>query len=173
MTLTCGAEIFVFDDDEHCALAELNTLYGNDGGNIGRLLLTQATLSPREVVAVAVFVNHVRTKLRERLVVYDHGRGTGTVCFQRRPWYELVKRCGVRYEKPTPRYVKGEKGKLASIDKVIYARGRVVKDSAAKAQTLADVAPLVSAMDKLESVVALGAAGATFEATPRKAYEYF
>jgi hypothetical protein len=125
LTLACGAENFTFGDDEHCALAELNVLYGHDGAKIGRLLVTRATLSPREVRAAAMFVHNVRRKLRQPLVVYDHGRGTGTgtVCFQRKPWYELVKRSGARYEKATPRYVKGDKGKLASIDKVIYARG--------------------------------------------------
>jgi hypothetical protein len=48
-----------------------------------------------------------------------------------------------------------------------------VKDVGARAQVLGDVAALVSAIDKLESVVALGEQGATIEATPRKTYEYF
>lgn len=173
LTLECGDEVFTFDDDEFCALSELSFLYGQDGAKLGRMLVARATFSARAVRSLDAFVQNVRAKLDQPLVVYDHGRGSGTVCFQRRPWYELVKRSGIRYEKPTPRYVKGHKGKLASIDDVVYARGRSVKDPAAKPQPLRDVLPVATAFEKLERVVARALAGATLSTRPRTTYEYF
>lgn len=174
LVVACGDETFTFDDDEYVALSEMNFLYGSDDGNIGRLLVARATLSEREVVQLQVFLRNVGAKLDEPLVVYDHGHGRGTVCFQHKHWYELVKKSGVRYQKPTPRYVKGDKGKLASIDQVVYVRGRSVtaKDQLAHPQTLHDVTPLVTALEKLGRAVEVAIVGASLSTRPREAYEY-
>lgn len=168
LRLTCGDETSTFDDDELCALAELNTLYGTAGAKISRMLITETELSEREVRDARGFVEIVRAKLSEPLEVYDHGRGVGTVCFQHRPWYELVKRSGIRYMKPTPRYA--EK-RLPGVDRVVYAKGRSVKEGTP--QTLGDVPPLASAVEKLARVVARASEGANLRASPRRTFEYF
>jgi hypothetical protein len=173
LSLTAGEEVFTFDDDEHCALSEMNFLYGQDGAKPGRTLVESATLSEREVLQLAMFLENVRLKLNELLVVYDHGHGFGTVCFQHRPWYELVKRSGIRYLKPTPRYVKGQKGKLESIDDVVYVRGRRVRDPEARAQALGDLPPLRSALEKLARAVAHARSRAPLRSAPRQTYEHF
>ena len=173
LLLTAGDEMFTFDDDELVTLHELSFLFGSQGGTIGRLLVAKVTLSEREVRTLATFAHVVRGQLGSPLVVYDHGRGSGTVCFQHKPWYELVKRSGLRYQKPTARYVKGEKGKLESVDDVTYVRGRSVRDPAATAQTLGDLPAVASAVEKLERVLVRADAGAAVTSAPRQTYEYF
>jgi transposase len=174
LTLSCSNESFTFDDDEYLALSEMNFLYGTDGAKLGRMMVNEATLSEREVVNLRMFLARVRPQLETPLVVYDHGRGIGTVCFQHKGWYELVKGSGIRYQKPTPRYVKGQKGKLASIDDVVYAKGRSVtaKDPAAKPQVLGDVSAVMSALEKLDRAVSAALAGASLSSSPRETFEY-
>jgi hypothetical protein len=171
LTLSWRDESVAFDDAELVSLSEMNFLYAADGAKIGRLLVTRATLSGREIASAAQFLANVREKLDRPLVVYDHGHGHATVCFQHRAFYELVKSSGVRYQKPTPRYVKGQKGVLASIDDVVYVKGRSVKVTAP--QTLGDLPPLTSALEKLGRAVAAGLAGAEVASSPRDSYEYF
>jgi hypothetical protein len=163
-----------FDDDEYVALSELNFLFGTEGAKLGRMLVMRATLSGREVLQLRIFFANTQAKLEDPLVVYDHGRGRGTICFQHKRWYELVKNSGVQYQKPTARYVKGEKGMLERIDHVVYARGRNVtaKDSTARPHTLRDVPALTSAIEKLGRVVAAAIAGAAISTSPRETFEY-
>jgi hypothetical protein len=175
LTLTCGGQAFPFDDDEKVALAALDFLYGAQGGPLGKLLATRASLTTDEVHALAALVELVRGKLGEPLVVYDHGHGQGTVCFQSRPWYELVKRSGARYLKPTPRYVAGQRGKLEAVVDVVYARGRSVtaKDPGARPQTLGDVPAVRSAVERLSLAIDCARAIGPLSSEPREALEYF
>jgi hypothetical protein len=174
LVLSCGVEVLSFDDDEHVALSEMNFLYGMEGATLGRLLVVRTALSDCEVVQLATFLANVRAKLDQPLVVFDHGRGCGTVCFQNKRWYELVKRSGLRYQRRTPRYVKGEQGVLARVD-VVYAKGRSVttRDALAKPQALGDVPSLALALEKLGRAVATALAGAVLYTSPRETYEYF
>lgn len=166
LTIVRGNETFTFDDDELTSLSAMSFLFGSDGAKMGRALVTEATLSEREIVMLATFAAAVKKRLSLPLTVYDHGRGVGTVCFQQKPWYELVKKSGVHYLKPTQRHVNGA---LVATEDVIYAKGRSVK-GATMPQTLGDVKPLTSALEKLERV----ASGAgPVRVTPRTSYEYF
>lgn len=155
LIISCGSELFAFDDDEFTALSAMNFLYGVQGDGLGRALVEQATLTDADIVSVRAFVDAVRAQLGAALTVYDHGHGRGTVCAQQKPWYELVKSSGARY--------------TVRMKPVVYARGRAVK-TASTAQTLGDVAPLTSALEKLSHV---GNAAGPVRVTPRRSYEFF
>ncbi len=158
-------------EDEWIALATAYTQFGKQGDAVGRIRLLGGAFEGSSLDELDAFIAAVRAQFGAPLRVYDHGGGVGTIRKGDHAFLDLVERLGLRYEKTVARHAHGS---LERYEAVVFRRGRKAsaKGGPPAPETIGDVAPLVTVLEKLAGAShGARAAGVPLRATPRRTYE--